>query len=236
MRDGRRIGVIIPALDEERAIAHVIGAIPAWVDEIVVVDNGSRDATAMVAARCGARVVSEPERGYGAACQAGIRALTNPDIVVFMDGDYSDDPGEMCTLVAPIAADTADLVVGSRVKGASQAGALTPHQRFGNWLSCKLIRLLWGAEYSDLGPFRAIDHGALVRLAMTDRGFGWTVEMQIKAAAHGLRLLEVPVSYKRRIGVSKISGTIRGSLTAGLVILGTIARYAISRHPPVVRP
>jgi glycosyltransferase involved in cell wall biosynthesis len=224
MYEDRRIGVVIPALDEEQAVALVIGDIPEWVDDIVVVDNGSRDRTAEFARAAGARVVREDERGYGAACHAGIRALKGADIVVFLDGDYSDDPAEMVTLVDPISAGKADLVVGSRVTGKAEPGALTPQQRFGNWFACLLMRRLWGVAYTDLGPFRAICRDALDRLGMIDRSYGWTVEMQIKSVKAGLRCMEVPVSYRPRVGRSKISGTIRGSVAAGVTILTWIAR------------
>lgn len=230
MRDGRHIGVIIPALNEERAIGRVVADIPTWVDEIIVADNGSSDATITEAQKSGARVVTERERGYGAACQRGLRALQAADVVVFLDGDYSDDPREMDNLVDPILSDAADFVVGSRVKSQAERGALLPQQRFGNWLACRLMRYFFGASYSDLGPFRAIRLDALKQLAMQDRAFGWTVEMQIKAAQSGLRTVEVPVSYRRRIGVSKISGTIRGTVLAGLTILRVIARAAQSRQ------
>jgi glycosyltransferase involved in cell wall biosynthesis len=230
MYKGWRTGVVIPALDEEKAIAHVIADIPDWVDEIIVADNGSCDRTAEIAEHAGARVVHESERGYGAACQAGIRALKGADIVVFRDGDYSDHPGEMVALVDPIAESRADFVVGSRLTGDAARGALTPQQRFGNWLACLLIRRLWGVVYTDLGPFRAIRRDALAGLNMTDRTYGWTVEMQIKVAKAGLKYLEVPVSYRPRIGTSKISGTLRGSLRAGSSILGLIARSALHSH------
>jgi glycosyltransferase involved in cell wall biosynthesis len=227
MYKSSRIGVVIPALDEERAISRVIADIPGWVDEIVVADNGSTDRTAEAASRAGARVVHERERGYGAACQAGIGALKDTDIVVFLDGDYSDRPSEMAFLVDPVSKNEADLVVGSRVAGHTEQGALTPQQRFGNWLACRLMRLAWGTAYTDLGPFRAIRRDALTSLGMTDRKYGWTVEMQIKAAKAGLRCTEVPVSYRPRIGTSKISGTLRGSIRAGANILGVIARSAL---------
>jgi glycosyltransferase involved in cell wall biosynthesis len=227
MYKGLRIGVVIPALDEEKAIAHVIADIPKWVDEIVVADNGSSDRTAEIAQRAGAHVVHERERGYGAACQAGIGALRAADIVVFLDGDRSDDPGEMVALVDPIAEDRADCVIGSRVTGKPARGALMPQQRFGNWLACRLILLFWGARFTDLGPFRAIRRHTLQALNMTDRKFGWTVEMQIKAARAGVKTLEVPVSYRPRVGVSKISGTLAGSVKAGAGILGVIARSAL---------
>ena len=228
MRHGQRIGVVIPALDEERAIGRVLADIPDWVDTIVVADNGSRDKTAAVAKSAGATVISEPERGYGAACQSGIKALGPVDIVVFLDGDYSDHPGEMAALVDPIIAGEAALVIGSRVRGDLRPGALTPQQRFGNWLACRLIKTFWGVTYSDLGPFRAIRATALHSLGMRDRNYGWTVEMQIKASQHGLPSLEVPVSYRPRIGVSKVSGTLKGTVMAGIVILTVIARAAVA--------
>lgn len=224
MRHGQRVGVIIPALNEENAIGRVIGDIPEWVDEIVVADNGSSDATVSEAWRAGARVVSELERGYGAACQRGLRALEAADVVVFLDGDFSDDPREMERIVDPITLGTADLVIGSRVLGQAEPGSLLPQQRFGNWLACHLIWRMFGASYSDLGPFRAIRGDALEALEMRDRDFGWTVEMQVKAAQNGLRAVEVPVSYRRRIGVSKISGTVRGTILAGITILRVIFR------------
>lgn len=230
MRHGQRIGVVIPALNEERGIARVLRDIPSWVDEVVVADNGSTDRTVAVSEATGARAVIEPERGYGAACQKGLSALGAVGVVVFLDADYSDDPREMRFLVDPIAAGRADLVIGSRVAGRAEKGALLPQQRFGNWLACLLMRRLFKATYTDLGPFRAIRKEALDRLAMQDRAFGWTVEMQIKAAQWALRTLEVPVSYRRRIGVSKISGTVRGSYLAGVTILRLIVRAGLT-HP-----
>lgn len=234
MRHGQKIAVVIPALDEERAIARVIGDIPKWVDEIVVADNGSSDRTRAVAEAAGARVVDEAQKGYGAACQAGLRALDRPDIIVFLDGDYSDHPEEMASLVDPIARSDADLVVGSRVRGRLEHKALTPQQKAGNFVACRLLRLIWGVEYSDLGPFRAIRATDLARLGMTDRNYGWTIEMQIKAAEHGLRHLEVPVSYRPRIGVSKISGRLSAALKAAWVIATVVVRSAFSgRQLPV---
>lgn len=227
MKDSFRIGVVIPALNEERAIGNVIADIPRWVDAICVVDNGSRDQTISVAESAGAKVVSEPERGYGAACLRGIEALPRVDIVVFLDGDYSDHPEEMDELIAPIISGEQDFVVGSRVKGNLKPGALTPQQIFGNWLACRLMRLFWGVRYSDLGPFRAIRASALKDLQMRDRNYGWTVEMQIKAAERKLRALEVPVSYRPRIGVSKVSGTIKGTVLAGYTILKVIGQSAL---------
>lgn len=222
MRHGKTINVIIPALNEERSIARVIEAIPPWVDKILVADNGSTDTTAAVAEGAGAQVIPALRPGYGSACQAAIAALGHPDIVVFLDADLSDFPQQMDRLVDPIASDEADLVIGSRVLGRCEPGALTPQQRWGNWLATRLIRLFWGVLFTDLGPFRAIGYDALKRLAMCDPDFGWTVEMQIKAARWGLRAIEAPVDYRRRIGVSKISGTVRGVVLAGTKILGTI--------------
>lgn len=229
MREGWHISVIIPALNEEQSISRVLSDLPEWVDDVVVVDNGSTDATAAIAMQQGARVVMESEKGYGAACLAGIAALGQTDIVVFLDADYSDDPAEMGLLVDPIVYDEVDLVLGSRLLGRSEAGALTPQQRFGNWLSCVLIHTIWGVKYTDLGPFRAIRYSILQGLGMRDRGYGWTVEMQIKAARAALRVREVPVSYRKRIGISKISGTVRGVLGAGSKILYKIFSSMVSR-------
>lgn len=227
MRRGAKISVIIPALNEEQAIGHVVSAIPAWVDEVIVVDNGSTDKTAEVARAHGARLIGEPQRGYGAACLAGLAALNQPDIVVFLDGDFSDHPEEMHLLVDPIINDEAEMVIGSRVMGRAEPGALLPQARFGNWLACRLIRLRWGVAFTDLGPFRAIRYATLAGFDMQDRDYGWTVEMQIKAARDGVRIKEVPVSYRARIGRSKVSGTIKGVLGAGTKILFTIFRYGI---------
>lgn len=230
MRLGKTVSVIIPALDEEAAIGKVIIAIPDWVDEIIVADNGSRDRTRQHAEEAGAKVIVEPARGYGAACLAGMAALSASDIVVFIDGDFSDDPTEMALLVDPIATGVADFVVGSRVRGNAAPGALTPQQRFGNGLACWLMRHLFGVTFSDLGPFRAIRASSLRDIGMRDRAYGWTVEMQIKAALSGLSHLDVPVSYRPRIGKSKISGTVRGVVMAGATILTVIARHAVIRN------
>lgn len=228
MRNGKRIGVIIPALNEEGAIGKVIAAVPDWVDCVVVADNGSRDRTSEVARQAGAQVVSENERGYGAACLAGLLALPPSDIIVFLDGDYSDYPEEMEYLVDPILREGADMVIGSRVLGGAERGSLTPQQVFGNWLATRLIGFIWGTHFTDLGPFRAIREDKLAALEMEDRNFGWTVEMQVKAAKAGFKCVEVPVRYRQRIGVSKVSGTISGTLKASTKILSVIGWHAQS--------
>lgn len=222
MFQDRKIAVVIPALNEERAIARVLGDIPDWTDDVVVVDNGSTDATSEIAERSGARVVREDTRGYGTACLTGMAFLRDPDIVVFLDADHSDHAEQMDRLVAPIAKDAADLVIGSRALGHADRGALTPLQRYGNALACRLMRLHWKTRYTDLGPFRAISYRALCSLQMDDPSYGWTIQMQIRAARRGLRTTEVPVDYRRRVGVSKISGTVRGVVGAGTKIISTI--------------
>ena len=231
------VSVIIPALDEEDAIVRVLGDLPkpgreveGVVYDIVVVDNGSIDRTRSRAAEMGARVVHEPRRGYGQACLAGLAALDGPDIVLFLDGDYSDYPEEAEMLLAPIRQQAADLVIGSRVLGERESGALLPQARAGNALATTLIRLLYRVRYTDLGPFRAIRYTTLQQLQMADTDFGWTVEMQVKAARQGLRIAEVPVRYRKRIGKSKISGTLMGTVRAGHKILWTIFRHACSRR------
>jgi glycosyltransferase involved in cell wall biosynthesis len=223
-----RISVIIPAVDEEEAIGLVVAEIPPVVDEVLVVDNGSRDRTAEVARAAGARVVSEPRRGYGRACRAGIAAADHPDILVFLDGDHSDYPAQLPDVVAPILEGRADLVIGSRILGRREAGAHPWHAVFGTRLCVGFMNLTAGSRATDLGPFRAITAEALRRLEMRDPNYGWTVEMQIKAARAGLRVVEVPVDYRPRIGRSKVSGTVSGTVKAGAKILALIARYALT--------
>jgi glycosyltransferase involved in cell wall biosynthesis len=223
--------LIIPALNEEPAIGRTLDRVPRDLyRQIIVADNGSRDRTAEIARSRGATVVLEPERGYGAACLRAIGALAEEiEVVVFMDADASDDPAEAVLLLEPIYTGRADLVIGSRTLGNAQTGALLPHQIFGNRLATALIRVGFGHRYTDLGPFRAIRAESLRKLEMRDRNYGWTIEMQIKALRHGLRVMEVPVSYRRRVGVSKISGNWRASLAAGVKIIWTVFRLAISR-------
>ena len=226
--------LIIPALNEARALRRVLEEIPAGVfKEIIVVDNGSTDDTAQVARDAGARVAVEPRRGYGSACLAGIAALRpEADVVVFMDADGSDLPSDAGALLEPIVQDAADLVIGSRELGDAETGSLSPHQRLGNRLAVWLVSLLYGHKYTDLGPFRAIRRSALDRLRMRDTNFGWTIEMQVKAIQRGLRIAEIPVSYRnRQAGQSKISGSLVGSAAAGAKILWTVAKYAIQSDP-----
>ncbi len=228
---------ILPALNEEQALPGVLAALPRpAISRAIVVDNGSTDRTAAVARAAGAQVVSEPRRGYGQACLAGIAAAHDADVLLFLDADGADDPADIPRVLEPILAGRADLVIGSRVRGTRERGALTPQARVGNALATTLIRLLWGVGFTDLGPLRAIGADSLRRLSMADTGFGWTVEMQVRAAKRGLRCEEVPVAYRRRVGVSKISGTVVGSVRAGCGILGTIAREALAREPrPAMR-
>jgi glycosyltransferase involved in cell wall biosynthesis len=214
--------VVIPAYNEARALPSVLGGIPDWVDAVIVADNASTDGTAEVARKHGARVVRVEPLGYGRACLAGVAEADDCDIIVFMDGDASDDPEDMAALVAPIVNGEADLVIGSRAVGERESGSLTVQQRWGNALACWLIHAIWGHKFTDLGPFRAVRRSAYERLDMQAPTFGWTVEMQVRAVKRGLRCTEVPARYRKRIGVSKISGTVRGVVLAGYYILGTI--------------
>ena len=238
-----RVGLVMPALDEEQALPRVLAELPPGaVDVVVVVDNGSRDRTAAVARAAGAHVVPEPRKGYGQACRAGLAALfgehpdpalrvapplEDADVVVFLDADHSDFPADLPLLLAPLARGEADLVLGSRVRGGATMRALLPQAWLGNRLACVLMRALFGARFSDLGPFRAVRAGALRHLRMVDRDYGWTVEMQLKAHVAGLRVVEVPVRYRARIGRSKITGTLRGTLLAGWKILGWILGWRL---------
>ena len=226
-----QVVVVIPAVDEEEAIGLVLREIPSVVTEVIVVDNGSRDRTAEVARAAGARVVAESRRGYGQACLTGIAAAPSAEVFVFLDGDHSDYPGQLVDVLAPILAGEADLVIGSRQLGRREPGAHPLHAVFGTRACVSLMNLLIGTRATDLGPFRAISAAALRRLDMQDRNFGWTVEMQIKATRAGLRVREVPVDYRPRIGRSKVSGTVSGTIGAGTKILGLILRHAWARLP-----
>lgn len=222
--------VIIPAFNEENSVGNVVRDIPAGLtDEVVVVNNNSNDQTAVEAARAGATVLNEPIQGYGRACLRGIAYARDrqqkPDIIVFIDADYSDYPGEMTQVVGPILAGDVDLVIGSRALGQRESGSMTFPQVFGNWLATTLMRWIYGVRYTDLGPFRAIRFDSLIALDMQDTTYGWTVEMQLKAAKNRLRITEVPVSYRKRIGFSKISGTVKGAVGAGYKIITTIFKY-----------
>ena len=226
------IKVIIPAYNEENSITKVIKDIPSNVDEVIVVSNNSTDKTEQNAAEAGATVLTEPRKGYGYACLKGMDYIANlkapqhPDIIVFLDGDYSDYPEQLTQLVAPIINDKIDFVIGSRVKKYRESGSMTPQQVFGNWLATFLMSLFFGAKYTDLGPFRAIKYKKLVQLKMEDKTYGWTVEMQLKAIKKGYSYTEIPMKYRNRIGVSKVSGTLKGSIFAGIKILTWIFKYS----------
>lgn len=224
------ISVIIPAYNEEHSIGNVLTDIPKdLVQEIIVIDNNSSDNTAYEAANGGATVLKEPKQGYGYACLKGIKYLRSssapPDIVVFMDADYSDYPDELGKVVNPIIENDYDLVIGSRALGKKEKGAMLPQQIFGNWLSTTLMKIFYKADFTDLGPFRAIKFDKLLHLQMQDKTYGWTIEMQLKAIKHNLTYCEVPVNYKKRIGKSKVTGTLKGSVLAGIKILYSLYKY-----------
>jgi len=230
----RRVKVIIPALNEEDSIGKVVRALPDdFVSEVIVVSNGSADATELNAAEAGATVLCEPKKGYGWACMKGIEYLEAdpPDVVVFLDGDYSDHPEEVVQVAGPVVDGEADFVIGSRVGGVSEPGALLPQARVGNWFACTVIRLVSGVRFTDLGPFRAIRYEHLLAMDMQEMTFGWTVEMQIKAVRTGLRCREVPVSYRKRVGESKVTGTFSGTVRASARILWLLGKYALARRP-----
>ncbi|WP_026836571.1 glycosyltransferase family 2 protein [Gillisia sp. JM1] len=225
-----QIVVIIPAFNEEASIGKVVQEIPVNVSEIIVVSNNSTDNTAEVAKHAGATVLFETRKGYGYACLKGMdyisKKIQKPEIVVFIDGDYSDYPAELTQIIEPIIEDNIDMVIGSRVRRWRENGAMTFPQRFGNWLATSLMKLLFNANFSDLGPFRAIKYSKLLQLNMQDKTYGWTVEMQLKAIKQKFSYIEVPVHYKNRIGVSKVSGTIKGAIFAGVKILTWIFKYS----------
>ncbi len=225
------IKVIIPAFNEADSIGHVIKELPTTVSEIIVVNNNSTDDTVKNAEKAGATVLTEKRKGYGYACLCGLDYVAKqskvPDIIVFIDGDYSDYPEELDQVVAPILENGVDFVVGARKKSLREEGSMTPQQIFGNWLATFLMRLFFGAKFTDLGPFRAIKYEKLKELEMEDKTYGWTVEMQLKILRKKMTYIEVPVHYKKRIGVSKVSGTVKGSIFAGIKILGWIFKYSI---------
>lgn len=224
------IYVIIPVYNEEASIANVIGDIPEIVSEIIVVNNNSTDKTASVAENNGATVLSEKNKGYGNACLTGLGYISEkqqrPDIIVFLDGDYSDYPEELTKIISPIIEDNIDFVLGARTAKLRQKGAMTIPQIFGNWLATSLMRLFFGSKFTDLGPFRAIKYAKLLELHMEDKTYGWTVEMQLKVIEKKYSYVEVPVNYRKRIGVSKVSGTAKGVIFAGVKILGWIIKYS----------
>ena len=227
------IKVIIPAYNEEKAIANVINEIPKNVNEIIVISNNSTDNTIEVAKNAGATVLSEYKKGYGYACLKGIEYIASqeikPDIIVFLDGDYSDYPDELTKLIEPILNQNIDFVIGARAENLREKHSMTPQQIFGNWLATFLMTLSFNAKFSDLGPFRAIKYEKLLALQMEDKTYGWTVEMQLKVLKQKMTYVEIPVKYKNRIGVSKVSGTVKGSILAGIKIIGWILKYSLKK-------
>ena len=227
------IKVIIPAYNEADSIAHVINDIPDIVDEVIVVSNNSTDNTEQNANEAGATVLTESSKGYGYACLKGMRYIaqqeSKPDIIVFLDGDYSDYPEELTEIVQPIIKDDIDFVIGARVKRLREQGSMTIPQIFGNWLATFLMRIMFGSKFTDLGPFRAIKYNKLLALNMEDKTYGWTVEMQLKALKRKYSYVEIPVNYRNRIGVSKVSGTVKGAIFAGVKILGWIFKYSFKK-------
>ena len=225
------IKVIIPAYNEQDSIANVINDIPDIVDETIVISNNSNDNTEINAKKAGATVLSEPKKGYGYACLKGIDYISKleqkPTIIVFLDGDYSDYPEQLTEIVDPILKDDIDFVIGARVKKLRETGSMTPQQIFGNWLATFLMKLFYEAKFSDLGPFRAIKYNKLLALKMEDKTYGWTVEMQLKVLKQKMSYKEIPVKYRNRIGVSKVSGTVKGSIFAGIKILTWIFKYSL---------
>lgn len=227
------IKVIIPAYNEQDSIANVVNDIPEIVDEVIVVSNNSTDNTEENAKNAGATVLQENRKGYGYACLKAMEHIANakkkPNIVVFLDGDYSDYPEQLTEIVDPIIKNDVDFVIGSRVKRLRESGSMTPQQVFGNWLATFLMKLMFGAKFTDLGPFRAIKYDKLLALKMEDKTYGWTVEMQLKALKQKLNYVEIPVKYRNRIGVSKVSGTVKGTIFAGVKILGWIFKYSFKK-------
>lgn len=224
------IKVIIPAYNEQDSIAHVVNDIPKIVDEVIVISNNSTDKTELNAKNAGATVLTETKKGYGYACLKGLdyisKQKTKPDIIVFLDGDYSDYPEQLREIVDPIINKDIDFVVGARVEKLRESGSMTPQQVFGNWLATFLMKLFFGAKFSDLGPFRAIKYDKLLALEMEDKTYGWTVEMQLKVLKQKMTYKEIPVKYRNRIGVSKVSGTVKGTIFAGIKILSWIFKYS----------
>ena len=227
------IKVIIPAFNEEKAIANVINEIPKYVNEIIVISNNSTDKTIEIAQQAGATVLSENQKGYGFACLKGMQHVANqeikPDIIVFLDGDYSDYPEDLTQIVRPIIQDNIDFVIGARVAKLRENGSMTPQQIFGNWLATTLMKIFFKAKFTDLGPFRAIKYDQLLQLKMQDKTYGWTVEMQLKVLKQKMSYIEIPVRYKNRIGVSKVSGTVKGTVMAGIKIIGWIIKYTFKK-------